>query len=207
MYQKIQLPYSYDALEPFLSARTINIHFNRHYQNYLNKLNEILNQQNYDYKYSKEELVDHISEFPLDVRDDILYNLGGVLNHELYFLEMGRSNNVPVGAIKEQIEKQYSSFLEFQEEFIRVSKQLVGSGYTFLVLNKQKNLEIINTSNQETPYSYGLIPILALDLWEHAYYLDYQNKRNDYVENFFQNIDFNYVNKQYEKALQEIKES
>lgn len=205
MYQKIQLPYSYDALEPFLSARTINIHFNRHYENYLNKLNQILNKIGYDYKYTKEELIEHISEFPLDVRDDILYNAGGVINHELYFLGMGRSHNVPIGTIKEKIDKQYGSFLEFQNEFIRISKQLVGSGYTFLVLNIQKNLEIINTSNQETPYSYGLIPILALDLWEHAYYLDYQNKRDDYLENFFQYIDFNYINKQYEKALQEIK--
>lgn len=202
MYTSISLPYSYDALEPFLSARTINIHFNRHYQNYLKKLNELLKSVGYDYKYSKEELVYHIDEFPLDKRGDILFNLGGVLNHELYFLEMGPKNNLPFYDIKVAIDKKYGSYENFKEEFKKEAKKVVGSGYTFLIVNKKLELQIINTSNQETPYSYGFVPILALDLWEHAYYLDYQSNRDSYINNFFQNIDFYYVNRMYEKAIQ-----
>ena len=207
MYESIVLPYSYDALEPFLSARTVNIHFNKHYKNYLNKLNNLLKENGYDYRYSKIELVNHISEFPLNVRDDILFNLGGVINHELYFLGLGVKNNLPYGKIGEKIDKQYGSFENFKKEFIDTSTKLVGSGYTFLVIDKNNNLDIINTSNQETPYLYGLIPILALDLWEHAYYLDYQSNRSAYLENFFQNIDFSNVNSLYEQvqSTKEIK--
>ena len=202
MYTSISLPYSYDALEPFLSARTINIHFNRHYQNYLKKLNDVLKSVGYDYKYSKQELVNHIDEFPLDKRGDILFNLGGVLNHELYFLEMGPKNNLPFDDIKVAIDKKYGSYENFKEEFKKEAKKVVGSGYTFLIVNKKLELQIITTSNQETPYSYGFVPILALDLWEHAYYLDYQSNRDSYINNFFQNIDFYYVNRMYEKAIQ-----
>lgn len=205
MYTSISLPYSYDALEPFLSARTINIHFNKHYKNYLKKLNEFLNEVGYDYRYTKEELVNHIDIFPLDKRDDILYNLGGVLNHELYFLEMGEKNNLPLGSIKNAIEKKYGSYDNFKKEFMNTAKKVVGSGYTFLIINKSLELQIINTSNQETPRYYGFIPILALDLWEHAYYLDYQSNRDSYIENFFQNIDFYYVNELYEKTIKETK--
>lgn len=200
MYESIILPYSYDALEPFLSARTINIHFNKHYKNYLNKLNSLLDTVGYNYKYSKTELVEHIDEFSLSLRDEILFNLGGVINHELYFLGLSVKNNIPFGIIGEKINKQYGSFNNFKKEFINIANSLVGSGYTFLVVDKFDNLDIINTSNQETPYLYGLIPILTLDLWEHAYYLDYQNNRNSYLENFFQNIDFSNANRLYEQA-------
>ena len=185
MYTSILLPYSYDALEPFLSARTISIHYNKHYKNYLNKLNELLKSVGYDYKYSKMELVNHIEDFPLEIRDDILFNLGGVINHELYFLELGVKNNLPIGSIKKKIDEDFGSFENFKQEFKDTSRKLVGSGYTFLVLNKEGKLQIINTSNQETPYLYGLVPILNLDLWEHAYYLDYQSNRNTYIESFF----------------------
>lgn len=207
MYESILLPYSYDALEPFLSARTINIHYNKHYKNYLNKLNELLNSVNYNYKYSKIELIKHIEEFPLEIRDDILFNLGGVINHELYFSGLSKRNNVPFGNILNIINKNYGTYEKFKLQFIDTAKKLVGSGYTSLVLDKNNNLDIINTSNQETPYLYGLIPLITLDLWEHAYYLDYQNNKNDYIESFFQNIDFNYTNNLYEQAITQIKES
>ena len=201
MYTSILLPYSYDALEPFLSARTISIHYNKHYKNYLNKLNELLESVGYDYRYSKEELVNHIESFPLEIRDDILFNLGGVINHELYFLGMSVKNNLPIGLIKQKIDEEFGSFENFKEEFKKVSRNLVGSGYTFLVINKESKLQIINTSNQETPYLYGLVPIINLDLWEHAYYLDYQSNRNAYIESFFDNIDFNFVNNLYEQTI------
>lgn len=207
MYKKVSLPYAYDALDPVLNRDTVDTHYNKHYLGYLEKLNKFLDSVNYDYRYSKEDLVRHIDEIPLNVRDDVLYNLGGVINHELYFYSMGDKNiNVPIGSIRNKINNQYGSFDAFKKEFIKMANYVVGSGYTFLVVNKNGDLEIINTSNQETPYLYGLIPIMALDLWEHAYYLVYKNRRGEYIENFFKIIDFNTINKNYENALSKNKE-
>lgn len=203
MYKLKPLNYEYNALEPFISAYTINIHYNKHYQNYLNKLNDILKQLNYDYQDNLTELVSHIEQFPIEKRDDILYNAGGVLNHELYFSNISSNKNtLPSGKLKEAIDKQYGNFTNFKNEFIKAANYLTGSGYTFLVLNKNK-LDIINTSNQDTPYLYGLIPLMGLDLWEHAYYLDYQNERKNYILNFFEIVDFEIIGKWYEKNTQE----
>lgn len=206
MYKKIDLPYNYGALEPFIDAETINIHYNKHYLNYLDKLNNLLLSINYNYDDTKESLINNIDNIPINNRDDVLYNLGGVLNHELYFTSMSnRKINIPIGTLKNKIDQQYGNFDNFKNEFIKNSNYVVGSGYTFLVVNKNDNLEIINTSNQETPYSYGLIPIMALDLWEHAYYLQYRNNRSQYIKNFFEIVDFDVINRNYEKAKYKIK--
>ena len=150
-------------------------------------------------------MVSHIEEIPIDVRDDVLYNLGGVLNHELYFYSMSNNKvNVPIGVLRKKIIDEYGTIENFKDEFIKTANKLVGSGYTFLVLNNNLKLEIINTPNQETPYLYGLIPIMALDLWEHAYYLVYRNRRSEYIEKFFEIVDYNNINKNYEKAVKEI---
>ncbi len=199
MYEAKPLNYDYNFLEPIISSRTLTIHYNNHYLNYLNKLNKLLKENNYNFRYSKEELFNHIDEFPLNVRDDILFNLGGVVNHELYFSSLGK--NEINGKLEQKIKEKYGSFDNFKEEFIKKANQLVGSGYTFLVMDKNGDLNIMNMSNQESPYIYGMIPILALDLWEHAYYLDYQSNRSLYIKNFFQIIDFEQVNNLYEKNL------
>lgn len=198
MYTIKPLNYDYDYLEPYISRRTIDIHYNKHYKKYLDTLNALLLKNNYDFKYSKEELVNHIDIFPLKDRGDILFNLGGVLNHELYFDNLGYDNK-PKGLLLEKINKQYGSFENFKKDFIESTKTLVGSGYTFLIINKDNDLEILNTSNQDTPYSYGVVPIMNIDLWEHAYYLDYQNDKNKYVENFFSIVDFGKISKKYEE--------
>lgn len=205
MYKSVILPYNYSDLEPVLNSETINAHYNKHYLGYLEKLNKILNDINYDYRYTKEELVSHIEKISIDVRDDVLYNLGGVLNHELYFYSMSNNKvNVPIGVLRKKIIDEYGTIENFKDEFIKTANKLVGSGYTFLVLNNNLKLEIINTPNQETPYLYGLIPIMALDLWEHAYYLVYRNRRSEYIEKFFEIVDYNNINKNYEKAVKEI---
>lgn len=202
MYKLMPLNYEYNALEPYISAFTINIHYNKHYQKYLKKLNDTLNSLKYDYRYNLVDLITHIDEFPLADRDTILYNAGGVLNHELYFSNISpNKNNQPTGKLKEAIDKKYGSFDNFKNEFIKTSGYLTGSGYTFLVLNKNE-LDIINTSNQDTPYLYDLIPIMSLDLWEHAYYLDYQNDKENYILNFFEIVDFEVIGKLYEENTQ-----
>lgn len=200
MYQKMKLKYGYKDLEPVIDSKTVNIHYNKHYQKYLDNLNKVLQELNYDFKYSVIELVNHIDEFPIQKRDAILFNAGGVINHELYFNSMTpRMNQRPVGELKKAIDETYGNYENFKQEFIKTASYLVGSGYTFLVMNKENKLEIINTSNQETPYLYGLTPILALDLWEHAFYLKYQNRKDEYINNFFSIIDFENVNKLYEQ--------
>lgn len=199
MYKQKPLPYTYDALEPFISATTINIHYDKHYKGYLDRLNNILNSIGYKFNDSIENIIINIDSFPIQYRGDILFNAGGVINHELYFDSMSSNNHLPKGKLLEKINTAYGSFENFKQEFIESTKTLVGSGYTFLVLDKNKNLKIINTSNQESPYSYGFVPLLNIDLWEHAYYLDYQNKRDDYVNNFFSIVDFDNASLIYEK--------
>lgn len=201
MYKLESLPYSYDALEPIISATTVNIHYNKHYNNYLNKLNSILNNINYDFSDSIEDIIINIEKFPLEYRGDILFNAGGVVNHNLYFNSMDKEKRLPTGKLLEKIDSTYGSYENFKQEFIVTAKKMVGSGYTFLVLDKNKNLNIINTSNQESPYIYGFIPLFTIDLWEHAYYLDYQNRRDDYINNFFSIVNFKQAEKIYEENI------
>lgn len=203
MYDIPKLNYSYDALEPYIDAETVKIHYELHHSGYLNKLNNLLNDINYDYRFSIEELIKNIDDFPLENRGDILFNAGGVLNHNLYFSIISpNKNNQLVGLLKQAVLKEFGTFDNFKQEFIKTANLLQGSGYTQLVINPNKQLEIMNTSNQETPYIYGFIPILALDLWEHAYYLKYHNRRNEYINEFFNIIDFSKVNELYEQKIQ-----
>ncbi len=203
MYKKIDLDYS--SLEPYIDNKTLYLHYNKHYLKYLDNLNKILQNSEYDYKYNLVELVNNINMFDETIRGEILYNAGGVLNHELYFdIINNNGKKEPSGKLIEDIIKQYGSYNNFVSEFIKISSRLKGSGFTFLVLNNDK-LEIINLPNQETPYIYGMIPIIALDMWEHSYYLKYENNKEQYIKNFFSIIDFNKVENIYEKEIQKNK--
>lgn len=193
-------PLNYSTLKPVISDETLFVHYNKHYLGYLEKLNNLLKKNNYDHKYSKEELVSHLDLFPLSDRGDILYNLGGVINHELYFEILG-GNGIPTGPILEKIKQDFGSVQNFLNKIKDKAQKLVGSGYVFVVLNSFKQLDIISLSNQETPYSYDFIPIMAIDLWEHAYYLDYLNNRNTYVDKILTIIDYNKVNEIYQKEI------
>ena len=201
MYKPKSLKYDYNALEPYIDSETINIHYNKHYLGYLKRLNDLLISLNYNFKLSPEELIQNIEIFPINKRDDIIFLAGGVINHELYFDSMGPNNNKPNGKILEQINKQYGNYEKFKQEFIKNANLLVGSGYTSLVITKKGDLEIINTPNQDSPYLYGLIPILNMDLWEHSYYLKYRNRKDLYIEAFFNVIDFDNLNKRYEEKI------
>lgn len=198
MYKKINLKYK--SLEPYIDDETLNIHYDKHYLNYLNNLNNILDKVSYNYKYSIEELINNLDEFDESIRSEIIYNAGGVLNHQFYFNNMGLDNSEPIGLLKEAIDNKYGSFNNFIQEFMKSATKLKGSGFTFLVL-KDKDLDIINLPNQENPYIYNMVPLLALDMWEHSYYLKYQNNKEQYIKNFFSIIDFNEVEKRYEKEI------
>lgn len=194
MYKAKPLKFSFNALEPYLSEETVRRHYII-YTNYVKRLNDLIENN----KYTLEETIKNIDEFPMENRDKILFLASAILNHELYFENIGLNKSEPVGKLKQKIEQQYGSFEKFKEEFKKQASYVIGSGYTFLILNNN-DLEIINTSNQENPYSYDLIPIMNIDLWEHAYYIDYFN-RQEYIDNFFSIIDFEEVNNNYEKNI------
>lgn len=196
MYIKINL--DYNSLEPYIDNKTFMLHYNAIYNSYIDKLNKLLKKNNYKDNYSLNELVDKIDMFPLGDRGEILYNLGGILNHKLYFYEISdKGNNIPYGEILKDINKYFGSYDNFKKEFIKKALNLVGSGYTFLVMDESGKLQIINTSNEDTPYSYGFIPIIVLDLWEHSYYLKYTTNKEAYINNWFNLLDFKKINALY----------
>ena len=199
MFEKIKLDYI--SLEPYIDDRTLDIHYNKHYQKYLDNLNRLLREG--DYKFSSiYDLIENIDSINLNDRGEILFNLGGVINHSLYFYDMSDRGNInPIGRIKDDIDIYFNTYNEFKSEFKKSAMNLQGSGYTFLVLDDNKNLKIINTSNQDTPYYYGFVPIITLDLWEHAYYLKYQNRKDEYIDAWFNLIDFKKINKLYEEEI------
>ena len=194
-YKRITLDYK--SLDPYIDDRTLNFHYNAHYRNYTDKLNKYLNDINYDYKDSPIYLAKHIDILPMENRDEILFNLGGYLNHSLYFYNLtNKKKDIPIELLN-LINKYFGSFSLFKEEFIDMAMEVKGSGYTFLVMDKNNKLRIINTSNQDTPYYYGFTPIMTIDVWEHAYYLKYTYLRKKYLENVFDIIDFDKVYKLY----------
>jgi len=199
MYEKIKLDYV--SLEPYIDDRTLDIHYNKHYQKYLDNLNRLMKEKKYEF-IPLIDLVKNIDKINLNDRGEILFNLGGVINHSLYFYGMSDRGNInPIGKIKDDINKYFNSYDEFKKKFTESAMNLQGSGYTFLVLDEKSSLRIINTSNQDTPYYYGFTPIITLDLWEHAYYLKYQNRKEEYIKAWFNVIDFEKINKLYEESI------
>lgn len=201
MYQLSILPYSFQELEPFIDTHTMGLHYYKHEMAYLNNLNNLLKKYNYNYRYSLNDLVYHINEFNDDDKPNILFNLGGVLNHELYWKSMNKNSNLPKGKLKNKIDSQYGDFYNFWNEFKKMALSLKGSGYTFLVLRKDGNLEIVNFYNQDIPLLYGYIPLFNIDLWEHAYYLNYENDRSKYIDNFRDIVDFTNASFLYDNMI------
>lgn len=194
-YELIKLDYT--TLEPYIDNKTLDLHYNAHYKGYTDNLNKYLKKHNYNYEYDPIYLAKNIDILSMEDRDEILFNLGGYLNHSLYFYILtDKKKSIPTPFI-EIINKHFVSFDNFKNEFINMATELKGSGYTFLVLDKNNKLRIINTSNQDTPYYYGFIPIMTIDVWEHAYYLKHYNKRKDYLEAIFNIIDWDKVYKLY----------
>jgi len=196
-----KLPYAYDALEPYIDEKTMLIHHTKHHQGYTNNLNASLEGLNLE-GYSAEEIIANVVELvPENVRQTVINNGGGYVNHNLFFFIMGPQNNELKGEIKQAIEEEFGGFEEFREQFEQAAKTQFGSGWAFLVVDPKGKLKIVKKPNQNSPLTDGDIPVLALDVWEHAYYLKYQNKRPEYVENFWKVVDWSEVNKNYLKAL------
>lgn len=181
-YKLIPLPYAFGALEPYIDALTMEIHHDRHYQGYINKLNAALEKHPELTKKSLAELLLSLDSLPIDVRTAIRNNGGGTYNHAFFWKIMTpNGGGQPGGKLGDTIKKDFGSFDAFQDKFNTAAKTVFGSGWAWLCLDKSGKLQVISTPNQNCPISQDLIPVLGLDVWEHAYYLKYQNKRPDYI--------------------------
>jgi superoxide dismutase, Fe-Mn family len=199
-YQLPDLPYAFDALEPHIDARTMEIHHDKHHGTYVNNLNNAL--QGHDDLASKsiEDLMSHLDAVPENIRTAVRNNGGGHVNHSLFWkLLSPNGGGTPTGPIAEAIDAKFGSFDAFKEQFAAAGTGRFGSGWAWLVVNNGE-LEITSTPNQDTPLSEGKTPVLGLDVWEHAYYLNYQNRRPDYIKAFFNVVNWDEVNKQFAAA-------
>lgn len=192
------LPYSYDSLEPYIDKDTMILHHDKHHQAYVDNLNKILSTHpEIEYK-SLEQLLSNPTILPRDVRQSILNNAGGVYNHNFFWSIMSPNK---VGQAKDEllkaIEKDFGSFGSFKEKFNKSALSTFGSGWTWLVSNDEGELAIMSTSNQDSPITSGVKPIIAIDLWEHSYYLKYKNERNKYIENWWNVVNWEQANKNY----------
>jgi superoxide dismutase, Fe-Mn family len=200
MYELPKLGYAYDALEPFIDARTMEIHHSKHHQAYVTNLNAALDKHP-ELNLSLEEMLKDLSKVPQDIRAAVQNNGGGHFNHQLFF-ELLKVNNgeLPSEELMTALVKTFGSFDQFKEVFSTAAKTRFGSGWAWLVVTKEKELKVLSTPNQDTPLQEGT-PILGLDVWEHAYYLNYQNRRPDYVSAFFSVVNWAKVSKLYKDLV------
>ncbi len=189
------LPYNYDSLEPYIDAKTMEIHHSKHHKTYFDNFVELIKGTNVENIYV-EELLSNTSIIPDSIKIAVLNNAGGFANHNLFWKILKKDVEFK-GDVANAIISEFGSYENFKLKFIDAARTQFGSGWAWLVVNKNKKLEIIKTSNQDSPLSIGLIPILLLDVWEHAYYLKYQNRRIEYIENFFKIINWEKVNELY----------
>ena len=188
------LPYKYNALEPYIDKKTMQIHHTKHQQAYVDNLNKALAKYPELYKKTAEELISNTNALPLDIKQAVINNAGGVSNHEFFWTVMSPEHNQkPHGNLLNAINDTFGCFDKFKEEFSSKALSNFGSGWTWLVKDSNNKLSIMNTANQDSPISLGYTPILGIDVWEHAYYLKYQNRRAEYINNWWNIINFDQV--------------
>jgi Fe-Mn family superoxide dismutase len=203
-YELAPLPYAYDALEPFIDALTMTIHHDKHHQAYVNNLNATIEKHPELFKDSVEELIAKLATIPEDIRTAVRNNGGGHANHSLFWSILGPVGapgvgGEPTGAIAGQIKADFGNYESFKKLFNETTAKQFGSGWGWLIFEGGK-LKIVTTPNQESPLTNGHYPILANDVWEHAYYLKYQNRRPDYLAAWWNVVNWNEINKRFETA-------
>ncbi len=192
-YQLPPLPYSFDALEPHIDARTMEIHHTKHHQAYINNVNSALEAHPKLAAKSINDLVAGLGDVPEAIRTAVRNNGGGHANHSFFWQVMGpRKGGKPGGELAKAIDGAFGSFDKFKEEFSKAGATRFGSGWAWLVVDRRK-LAIMSTPNQDSPLTEGKTPILGLDVWEHAYYLNYQNRRPDYIAAFWNVVNWDKV--------------
>lgn len=199
-YTLPDLPYDFAALEPHIDARTMEIHYTKHHQAYLDKTNAAL--ENTDFTEMKiEEVLADLQAVPEKIRTTVRNFGGGYANHNFFWTVMSPDGGgEPSGELGDAMKKAFGSFGKFKEQFSDAAKGQFGSGWAWLVVKSGK-LKVESTANQDTPLSAGRVPLLTLDVWEHAYYLKYQNRRPEYVEAWWHVVDWNAVSRRYSEAM------
>ncbi|ABY45290.1 superoxide dismutase [Mn] [Bacillus mycoides] len=194
------LPYAYDALEPHFDKETMNIHHTKHHNTYITNLNAALEGHAELADKSVEELVANLNEVPEAIRTAVRNNGGGHANHTFFWTILSpNGGGQPVGELATAIEAKFGSFDAFKAEFAKAGATRFGSGWAWLVVNNGE-LEVTSTPNQDSPLTEGKTPVIGLDVWEHAYYLNYQNRRPDYIGAFWNVVDWNVAEKLYQEA-------
>lgn len=196
-----KLPYSYSALKTFIDPETMDFHYNKHYKGYVDKLNAALKKKNYG-DLELEKIIKNISRYDKTIRN----NAGGAFNHALFWNMLTPNPKKLTGELQKKLNKEYGTFTNFKKKFETIAKDRFGSGWVWLVLTKNNQLKIMSTPNQDNPLMNvidgGGFPLLGLDLWEHAYYLKYRNKRDEYITNFWKVVNWDFVSKMFEMKTQ-----
>ncbi len=194
-----KLTYAYDALEPVIDAKTMEIHYSKHHAGYTNNLNAALEEHAELQTYSIEKLLKNLPELPEAIRNAVKNNGGGYYNHCLYWEVMAPGgSDKPSKKLAAMIDQSFGSFVDLKDIFYKEAIGRFGSGWAWLAFDANNDLEVFSTPNQDTPLSLGLTPILGIDVWEHAYYLNYQNKRADYVKAWWGIVNWDVVSQKYE---------
>lgn len=195
------LPYSVDALEPYIDAQTMQIHHDNHHGTYVSKLNAALESHPDLQNQSIDELIRNLNSLPEAVRTAVRNNGGGHFNHSIFWTLMApNAGGEPTGAIAEAVNDTFGDFETFKQRFNDTGAGRFGSGFVWVVRNQEGKLEITSTPNQDNPWSEGHFPIMGNDVWEHAYYLKYQNRRAEYLKQWWNTVNWNEVNNRYAQA-------
>jgi Fe-Mn family superoxide dismutase len=193
------LAYSFDALEPFIDAKTMEIHYTKHHQGYVNNLNAALEKEP-TVTSDLETLLKDLESLPESIRGAVRNNGGGHFNHSFFWPQLKVNHQEsPHGKLLNALNETFGSYDAFKESFAKAAATRFGSGWAWLIKNNQGALEVVSTPNQDTPLTLGT-PLLALDVWEHAYYLNYQNRRPDYIQAFFSIVDWDLIEERFNKA-------
>lgn len=200
-YSLPALPYTYDALEPNLDTKTMEIHHQKHHQTYINNINAAIEGTDWE-KLSVEELVSRVHDVPAELKNTVINNAGGHANHSLFWTVMNpNGGGEPTGQVSLAIEQELGGFEKFKDAFTKAAISRFGSGWAWLSVTSDKKLIVESSANQDSPLMHGNTPILGLDVWEHAYYLQYQNRRPEYIAAFYNVVNWEEVNRRYLAAI------
>lgn len=205
-YELEALEYDKKALEPYIDEETLNIHNGKHQQNYVNTLNKIIEENPIYMDWTLDDFFRKENQVYAEIRTGLMRNAGGIYNHEQYFAHMTpNGKEKPEGDLADAIDEYFGSFEGMKNDLMNAALSVFGSGYAYLVVTKQGWLQIITLQNQETPVAYDYTPIVIVDCWEHAYYLKYQNRRADYLENWWKCVNWEKAEEEFQEVYDKVK--